>query len=112
MTNDFSSDWRYNDGNMHARQFCLNAFVYAKIPLTRDVYEFCALYISQGLFQQHLDSMKEGGGFHEKAIHDEILTCYHKYGQEFLGMPDPLIWYLTESTKSLYTKKRVDPNTM
>ena len=37
---DFSSDWRFNDGQMHARQFCLNAFIQHRINLTRDVYEF------------------------------------------------------------------------
>ena len=87
---DFSSDWRYNDGQMHARQFCLNAFINARISLTKEVYEFCAYYIEEGLFQQHLDDMKEGLGFQEKKLHDEIITCYHKYGQQFLGMPNPL----------------------
>ncbi len=36
---DFSSDWRFNDGQMHARQFCLNAFIQHRINLTRDGWQ-------------------------------------------------------------------------
>ena len=75
---------------MHARQFCLNAFIQHRINLTRDVYEFCAYYIEEGLFQQHLDDMKEGKAFREKEIHDEIILCWQKYGQQFLGFKNPL----------------------
>ena len=87
---DFSSDWRFNDGQMHARQFCLNAFIQHRINLTRDVYEFCAYYIEEGLFQRHLDDMREGKAFREKEIHDEIILSWQKYGERFLGFKDPL----------------------
>jgi hypothetical protein len=41
-------DWRLKDENWQKRSFVLSAFVRMKIPLTKDVYEFCDYIISQG----------------------------------------------------------------
>lgn len=78
-------DWRYNDGNMMARQFCLNAFINSRIDLSKNVYEFCHNYVSEGRFQKHLDDMKSGEAAitvdWEKKMHQEVLDAYSEYLQ-------------------------------
>jgi hypothetical protein len=51
-----NADWRYKDDNFQKRSFILSGFVRMKIPLTRDVYEFCDYIISQG-YQFDLGSL-------------------------------------------------------
>jgi hypothetical protein len=48
MVTPINSDWRYKDDNFQKRSFVLSGFVRMKIPLTKDVYEFCDYIISQG----------------------------------------------------------------
>lgn len=56
MPSIIDSDWRYKDQNLQKRQFLLSSFVRMKIPLSRNVYEFCDLAISQG-YQFDLGSL-------------------------------------------------------
>ncbi len=56
MVTPINSDWRYKDDNFQKRSFILSGFVRMKIPLTKDVYEFCDYIISQG-YQFDLGSL-------------------------------------------------------
>jgi hypothetical protein len=48
MVTPIDSDWRYKDDNFKKRSFIMSGFVRMKMPLTREVYEFCDYIISQG----------------------------------------------------------------
>ena len=56
MVTPTNADWRYRDDNFQKRHFILSGFVRMKIPLGRDVYEFCDYIISQG-YQFDLGSL-------------------------------------------------------
>jgi len=91
-------DWRYNDGNMMARQFCLNAFIHKGIDLNKDVYEFCHNYVSEGRFQKHLDSLREGTAAvsddWENEMQSDVLAGWEEYlktapAPSHVLVPDP-----------------------
>lgn len=70
MVTPINSDWRYRDDNFQKRSFVLSGFVRMKIPLTRQVYEFCDYIISQG-YQFDLGSLV--------TVDKEIMIEYKKY---------------------------------
>ena len=70
MVTPTNADWRYRDDNFQKRHFILSGFVRMKIPLNRDVYEFCDYIISQG-YQFDLASLVNV----DKQIREE----FHKY---------------------------------
>ena len=70
MAIPINSDWRYRDENFQKRHFVLSGFVRMKIPLTKDVYEFCDYIISQG-YQFDLGSLV--------TVDKEIMIEYKKY---------------------------------
>lgn len=70
MAIPINSDWRYRDDNFQKRNFVLSGFVRMKIPLTREVYEFCDYIISQG-YQFDLGSLV--------TVDKEIMVEYNKY---------------------------------
>jgi len=65
-------DWRHKDENWQKRHFVLSAFVRMKIPLTKDVYEFCDYIISQG-YSFSLSCLNE--------VDIEVRREYQKYLQ-------------------------------
>lgn len=65
-------DWRHKDENWQKRRFVLSAFVRMKIPLTKDVYEFCDYIISQG-YSFSLSCLNE--------VDVEVRREYQKYLQ-------------------------------
>ena len=70
MAIPINSDWRYRDENFQKRNFVLSGFVRMKIPLSREVYEFCDYIISQG-YQFDLGSLV--------TVDKEIMIEYKKY---------------------------------
>lgn len=70
MATPINSDWRYKDDNFQKRSFVLSGFVRMKMPLTREVYEFCDYIISQG-YQFDLGSLV--------VVDRQILEEYNKY---------------------------------
>ena len=70
MATPINSDWRYKDDNFKKRSFVLSGFVRMKIPLTKQVYEFCDYIISQG-YQFDLGSLV--------VVDRQILEEYNKY---------------------------------
>lgn len=70
MVTPISSDWRYRDDNFQKRSFVLSGFVRMKMPLTREVYEFCDYIISQG-YQFDLGSLV--------VVDRQILEEFNKY---------------------------------
>lgn len=70
MAIPINSDWRYRDDNFQKRNFVLSGFVRMKIPLSREVYEFCDYIISQG-YQFDLGSLV--------TVDKEIMIEYKKY---------------------------------
>lgn len=70
MATPISSDWRYKDENFQKRNFVLSGFVRMKIPLCREVYEFCDYIISQG-YQFDLGSLV--------TVDKQILEEYNKF---------------------------------
>ena len=70
MVTPINSDWRYRNDNFQKRSFVLSGFVRMKMPLTRQVYEFCDYIISQG-YQFDLGSLV--------TVDKEIMIEYKKY---------------------------------
>jgi len=70
MVTPISADWRYRDDNFQKRSFVLSGFVRMKLPLTRQVYEFCDYIISQG-YQFDLGSLN--------VVDKQILEEFNKY---------------------------------
>ena len=70
MVTPISADWRYKDDNFQKRSFVLSGFVRMKLPLTRQVYEFCDYIISQG-YQFDLGSLN--------VVDKQILEEFNKY---------------------------------
>ena len=70
MVTPINSDWRYRDDNFQKRSFVLSGFVRMKMPLTRQVYEFCDYIISQG-YQFDLGSLV--------IVDRQILEEFNKY---------------------------------
>ena len=70
MVTPINSDWRYKDDNFQKRSFVLSGFVRMKMPLSREVYEFCDYIISQG-YQFDLGSLT--------IVDRQILDEFKKY---------------------------------
>ena len=70
MVTPINSDWRYRDDNFQKRSFVLSGFVRMKMPLTKEVYEFCDYIISQG-YQFDLGSLV--------IVDRQILEEFNKY---------------------------------
>ena len=70
MVTPINSDWRYKDENFQKRSFVLSGFVRMRLPLIREVYEFCDYIISQG-YQFDLGSLH--------VVDQQIKEEYTKY---------------------------------
>ena len=70
MVTPINADWRYKDENFQKRHFIMSGFVRMRMPLTREVYEFCDYIISQG-YQFDLGSLV--------AVDRQIREEFQKY---------------------------------